>query len=353
MIACGWIVLAIWIYLLLGRGFFWILREGDQPPALADKRRVAVIVPARDEAAVVGRAMASLLAQDFPGELHVFLVDDHSTDGTAQAAGSNDRLTIIPAPPLAPGWTGKVWAMSQGVAAAETAGYDYYLFTDADIVHAPSSVSQLVARAESGGFDIVSLMVELSQDSFAERALIPAFVYFFFMLYPPSWGTGAAGGCLMIRAEALRRAGGLAAIKSEVIDDCAMAREIKKAGGRIFLAPTRSNQSIRQYATFGEIGRMIARTAFTQLRYSWLLLAGTLIGLALVYLAPPALAMSGNFAGAAAWILMALAYYPTLRFYGRSPLWAPLLPLVALFYMGATLHSAIRGGAWKGRPTST
>jgi hypothetical protein len=186
---------------------------------------------------------------------------------------------------------------------------------------------------------------------------MPAFVFLFFLLYPPAWGTGAAGGCLLIRPEALRRAGGLARIRSELIDDCSLAREVRRSAGcgkRIFLAPTRSNKSIREYRTFAEIGAMISRTAFTQLRYSWLVLFAALQGLTLVYLAPPILAATGHVAGLVAWLLMAVCYYPALRFYGRSPLWAPLLPLVALFYMGATLHSAIRhargrGGQWKGR----
>ncbi len=351
----AWLTVGIWIYLILGRGFFWLFRE-PQPVATDSLREksVAVIIPARDEAAVIGRAIASLATQDFPGPLRIFLVDDHSTDGTGEIA-ARDGVTILPAPALPSRWSGKVWAMQQGVLAAEAAGpFDYYLFTDADIVHAPSSVSQLVARAESGGYDIVSLMVELAQNSWAERALIPAFVFFFFLLYPPAWGAGAAGGCLLIRPGALRRAGGLERIKGELIDDCSLAREVRKSGGRIFLAPTRSNKSIREYATFGEIGAMISRTAFTQLRYSWLILAGSLAGLALVYLAPPILAATGHLGGWIAWALMAIAYSSALRFYGRSLLWAPLLPMVALFYMGATIDSAIRhargrGGQWKGR----
>jgi hopene-associated glycosyltransferase HpnB len=309
-------------------------------------RSVAVIIPARDEAPVIGQAIASILAQDFPGRLEIFLVDDHSTDGTAavatEAAGSDPRLTVIPAPPLDPGWTGKLWAMSQGVAAAEQKPFDYYLFTDADIVHGPSNVSELVARAEAGPFDIVSLMVELSQASLAERALIPAFVFFFFMLYRPGPDSrGAAGGCLLIRPAALRLAGGLTAIRGELIDDCSLAREVRRAGGRVWLGPTRTTRSIRRYATFAEIGRMISRTAFTQLRYSWLMVWGALLGMAILFLTPLAL-------------LPMILYLRTLHYYRRSLLWTLALPLIALFYMGATLHSAIRhaqgrGGEWKGR----
>jgi hopene-associated glycosyltransferase HpnB len=361
--AVGWLAAAIWIYLLLGRGFFWFFREAPPlTPVDLSTRSVAVIVPARNEPVGVASAMASLVRQDFTGRLRVFLVDDHSTDGTAilakEAAGNDGRLTVLTAAPLEAGWTGKLWAMQQGVAAAELAEtFDFYLFTDADIVHAPASVTHLVARADGLDFDLVSLMVELSQNSLAERALVPAFVFFFFMLYPPSWGTGAAGGCLLIRPEALRRAGGLARIKGELIDDCSLAREVKRSAGcgkRIFLAPTRSNKSIREYRTFGEIGAMISRTAFTQLRYSWWILFGALLGLTLVYVAPPLLAVTGHVGGWIAWLAMAICYYPALRFYGRSALWAPLLPLVALFYMSATIHSALRhargrGGQWKGR----
>jgi hopene-associated glycosyltransferase HpnB len=357
--AFGWLVVAAWLYLACARGMFWVFFELQPlPSSYRSSGRVAVVIPARNEAAVIGQAIGSLLNQDFSGHLRIFLVDDHSTDGTAAAAGSDPRLTILEAPPLEPGWTGKLWALQQGVAAAEASEpFDYYLFTDADIVHAPSSVSQLVACALGGDFDLVSLMVELRQRSLAERALVPAFVFFFFLLYPPEWGTGAAGGCLLIRPEALRRAGGLARIRGELIDDCSLAREVRKSAGcgkRIFLAPTRSNKSIREYRTFAEIGAMISRTAFTQLRYSWLILSASLLGLTLVYLAPPVLTASGHVGGAIAWLLMAWCYYPALRFYGRSPLWAPLLPLVALFYMGATLHSAVRhvrgrGGEWKGR----
>ena len=304
--------------------------------------QVAVIIPARNEEAVIGRSIDSILHQDVP--VRIFVVDDHSTDRTvaeAQAIGAPPRLKIVSAPPLAEGWTGKLWAMSRGVAAAEAAGnFDYFLFTDADIVHSPDNVRLLIARAEEG-YDLVSWMVELSQQSFAERALVPAFVFFFFLLYPPSSGRGAAGGCMLIRPEALRRAGGLAAIRSELIDDCALARVVRATGGRVFLAPTRQTRSIRQYTTFAEIGRMISRSAFTQLRHSTFLLIATIVGMALVFLTPLVL-------------IMMLMFLRTLRYYGRSPLWALALPAIALFYMGATIHSAIRywqgrGGEWKGR----
>ena len=357
--------LAIWVYLLVGRGGFWRLRDspfsGDVPfPAPS----VAAVIPARNEAAVVGRAVASLAAQRYPGALHIIVADDDSDDGTGAAAAgaaSGDRVTVIRAEALCAGWTGKLWALSQGIEEARRLAPDYLLLTDADIVHPPENVACLVAQAEREGYDLVSLMVLLRCLSRAERALIPAFVFFFLMLYPPAWtrsrrhGTaGAAGGCLLIRRETLERIGGLERIRGELIDDCALARAVKRSGGRVWLGLSAGAESIREYGTFAEIGRMISRTAFTQLRHSALWLAGTAAGLAITYLVPPAAALRGSRLGAAAWMAMCAAYVPALRFYRRSPLWAPLLPLVAAFYLGATLHSAFaywrgRGGQWKGR----
>lgn len=359
------LAVAIWLYLLGGRGFFWRLSEGAAPPLRQENLSIAVVIPARDEAANIGAAVASLLAQNYPGPLHVIVVDDHSSDGTAQAAGVGDRLTVLAADPLPASWTGKLWAVNCGLRQALSLNPDYLLFTDADIVHAPDTIAGLVARAEAGGLDLVSLMVQLRCDSLAERALVPAFLYFFLKLYPPAWiadlesGTaGAAGGCILLRPSALKRIGGIESIRAELIDDCALAREVKR-GGPIWMNVTSASHSIRPYPTFGEMGRMISRTAFTQLRHSTLLLMGTVAGLLLTYIAPPVLAIGGpgpiaHVAGALGWLIMMATYWPTLRFYGRSPLWALALPLVALFYAGATLQSAIdywrgRGGQWKGR----
>jgi len=370
--ALGIASLSIWLYLLAGRGGFWRMRleRAAAPNEAIPARAVAAVVPARNEADVVGRAVSSLLTQDFAGRLHVFLVDDDSSDDTAQVArraaeeiGATDRLTIVRARPLPAGWTGKVWAQAEGLRAAEPFLADYFLLADADIVHGPRVLAELVARAETGGYDLVTLMARLSCTTPVERALIPAFVFFFFMLYPPAWvarrerrTAAAAGGCMLVRRDALERAGGMAAIRGELIDDCALARAIKKDGS-IWLGPADDVRSLRPYSGWREIGSMISRTAFRQLRHSTLLLAATLAGMVLTFLAPPLLAAAGGWpalCGAGAWLLMSLAYWPALRYYRCSPLWAPLLPLIAAFYMGATIYSAVlywrgAGGQWKGR----
>jgi hopene-associated glycosyltransferase HpnB len=327
-----------------------------------------VVIPARNEATTIGRTIESLTGQNFSEPFHIFLVDDHSDDGTAAIAGraaGPDRLTIVSARPTPDGWTGKLWALAEGVAKAEPFQPDYVLFSDADIVHAPDNISQLVAGAGAGGYELASCMVKLECETLAEKSLIPAFVFFFFMLYPPAWTSnpryktaGAAGGCILMRWTTLTRIGGIAAIRGELIDDCALAKAVKKVSGKIWLGLTSKTRSIRSYGTFGEIGRLISRTAFWQLKHSVLLLLGTIAGMFVTYMLPPLLLFTGRAVPAAlggfAWILMMVAYAPALRFYGLSWLWAPLLPLVALFYTGATIHSAVqywagRGGEWKGR----
>jgi hopene-associated glycosyltransferase HpnB len=365
---------SIWLYLIAARGRFWRVSTTTTGLPLQPESapRVAVIVPARNEADVVGQAILSLLGQDFAGPLRIFVVDDHSSDNTASvvcktAMDHGERLTMISSAPLPAGWTGKMWALSQGVQHAVEFAPNYFLFTDADIVHAPSSITSLVALAQAGDLDLVSMMMKLRCSSLAERALIPAFVFFFFMLYPPEWvnspkhrTAAAAGGDILVRAEALSRMGGIAAIRNELIDDCALAREIKR-GGSIWLGLTQNACSIRTYAGFGGIGRMISRNAFYQLRHSVWLLFATLLALTITYLAPPIVLFFGGWAmlgGAVGWLLMSGAFWPTLRFYSLSPLWAPLLPIIALFYMGATLHSAVqywigRGGEWKDRVQDT
>jgi hopene-associated glycosyltransferase HpnB len=352
----GVLVVAIWVYLLAGRGGFWRMRleparelPGAPPPVVA-------VVPARNEADVVGRAIESLAKQQYGGDFHVVLVDDHSTDGTgarARASAPADVLSVVEAPPLERGWTGKLWAVNTGIGQAERFEPKYLLLTDADIVHAPHNLRDLVARAELG-YDLVSYMATLHCRTLAERALIPAFVFFFFMLYPPKWGAGAAGGCILLRREMLHRIGGIQRIRGELIDDCSLAAAVRSAGGRVWLGLSAGTRSVRPYDGFGEIGRMISRTAFTQLRYSGWLLAGTVLGLVLTYVAPPALAFRGSWWGIAAWALMTVAYLPAVRFYRISPLWALALPAIAIYYLGATVLSAVeywrgRGGLWKGR----
>ena len=369
MIVLALLSLAIWIGLLLFRDGFWLARDTDAGMVASPAAWPAVtaIVPARDEADVIGPAMASLVAQDYPGAFRIVLVDDGSSDGTGsiarRAAQGSDRLAVIEGSPPPTGWTGKLWAMQGGV--VQTTDMPTYLwFTDADIAHAPDTLRSLVARSEQGGLVLDSLMAELRCDSFAEKALIPAFVFFFQMLYP--FGrvnrpiakmAAAAGGCMLVRREALERAGGLAAIADAIIDDCAMGAALK-AQGPIRLSLTRRSISLRPYGGWSEIVAMISRSAYAQLGYSPLLLAGTLAGLALLYIAPPAFALfghgGGRLAGALAWAAMAVCFQPMLRFYHRSPLWGVALPAIGVVYGAATALSAWqhiqgRGGMWKGR----
>lgn len=362
----GATTLLIWAGLILARGQFWRARVTDvmdAPPEPARWPSVTAVIPARDEADVIARSVGSLLKQDYPGDFLIMLVDDSSTDGTAAVARNldGDRLTILTGAPLPSGWTGKTWAVSQGIAAADHP--DYLWLTDADIEHAPDALRSLVSRAEAGGLQLVSLMAQLRCETLAERMLVPAFVFFFQMLYPfdrvnQAEGMGAAaGGCMLVRRDALESAGGIGAIRGALIDDCAFGALIKRQG-RIWLGLTDRARSIRAYDDFGSIAAMISRSAYAQLGYWPPALAGTILGLALVYGAPPLLALCGRSAGqimgAIAWVLMALSFQPILRFYRRSPLWGIALPVIAAFYAGCTLLSAWqhhrgRGGMWKGR----
>ena len=360
--------LAIWLVLLFGRGFFWRARERDDlmdappPPAWPS---VTAVVPARDEADVIARSIGGLLVQDYPGEFRVILVDDQSGDGTASAARAlgNERLEVLSGAAHPQGWTGKLYAVSQGVARANTQAPDYLWLTDADIAHTPDNLRRLVARAEAGEFVLTSLMAKLRCDSFAERFLIPAFVFFFAMLFPFSWANdprkrtaAAAGGCMLVKREALARAGGIEAIRGEIIDDCALARRMKMQGP-IWLGLTERAVSLRPYPRIADIRHMVSRSAYAQLGFSPLVLAGTALGMALLYIAPLAgLALGGldALAGALAWAIMTIAFQPMLHFYRRSPYWGPVLPLIGMFYAAFTIDSAIqhwrgRGGMWKGR----
>ena len=354
----------IWIYLIFAHGGFW--RAGPVLPAAhpATTPSVAVVVPARDEAAVVEVSLRSLLAQDYAGPFRVILTDDNSTDGTGDIARSIDdaRLTVIAGAPRPSGWSGKLWAVSQGVTEAGRA--DLLLLTDADIVHEFGHVSALVAKIERDGLDLVSEMVRLACVSLAERALVPAFVFFFQLLYPFAWvndglkrTAAAAGGTIMVRRRALRRIGNLESVKGALIDDVALAVATKK-GGPIWLGHSDLARSIRPYPAFMDIWRMITRTAFVQLKYSVPLLLATTAGMALTWLVPPVVTLVGHglafWFGLTTWLMLAASYTPTLRRFGRSLFWAPLLPLIASFYMAATIGSAVNhflglGVAWKGR----
>jgi hopene-associated glycosyltransferase HpnB len=349
----------------------------SEPNAAAPRSwpTVAAVIPARDEADVIAESLGSLLRQDYPGPFTVVLVDDQSRDATAEAAracaarekNAADRLTIVPGRKLPAGWSGKLFALNQGiehVASLQNNPAAYLLLSDADIAYAPDTLRTLVARAQAGNLVLTSLMAKLRCESLAERALIPAFIFFFQMLYPfarvnrPRFATAAAaGGCMLVRRDALDAVGGIEKIRAALIDDCALGRELK-AVGPIWLGLTRRARSLRAYPRISDVRRMVSRSAYDQLRYSPLLLIGTIAGLALTFLAPPLLALLGSGAaqalGLAAWGLMAIAFQPTLRFYQVSPLWGAALPAIAAFYLAFTLDSAYqhlrgRGGLWKGR----
>lgn len=366
-VALGALSLVIWLVLLLGRGMFWLARERDtraMPPEPQVWPDVVAVVPARDEADVIARSVGSLLQQNYPGRFRVILVDDQSSDGTAEIARAlgSDRLEVLTGAALARGWTGKLWAVSQGVARAGE-GPRYLWLTDADIEHAPDTLRMLVTRGEADGLSLVSLMALLHCETPPERMLVPAFVYFFQMLYPfgqvnrPKGIGAAAGGCMLVRRTSLEQAGGIAAIRGALIDDCTLGALLKQQGP-VWLGLTRRSRSIRPYRGFSSVAAMISRSAYAQLRYSPLLLAGTVLGMVLVYLVPPALALLAEglarWLGLAAWAIMAITFQPMLRFYRRSPLWGVALPGIAAFYLGCTMLSAWqhlrgRGGMWKGR----
>jgi len=367
------IPLALWIYLFLARGNFWQLHEDDVvPKPFGSWPRVVAVVPARNEAETIARTVSSLVKQDYPGKFHIIIVDDHSEDGTAMLArnaaevsGAAGRVAIHEAADLPPGWTGKLWALNEGVQVATNDSPEFFWFTDADIEHAPDTLRRLVFRVEKESLALASLMVLLQAKTFPERLLIPPFLYFFLMLYPPRWiadpkarTAGAAGGCILLRRSALERIGGYAAIRGEVIDDCALARTVKKGGGKIWMGLTRASVSLRSYGTFAEIRDLVARTAFTQLNYSILLLLATLASLFVTFLLPWFSFLSGEdpawFLASTAICLMTVTFGVTVRFYGVAWPLALALPFAAVYYGYATFVSAVRywlgrGGQWKGR----
>ncbi|TQE22344.1 glycosyltransferase [Streptomyces ipomoeae] len=368
--------LAAWLWLLLGQGFFW--RTDVRLPPRRDPDDwpyVCVVVPARDEAAVLPESLPSLLTQDYPGRAEVFLVDDGSSDGTGELAralallhGGLPLTVSSPGEPPA-GWTGKLWAVRHGIGLARARAPEFLLLTDADIAHRPDSLRQLVAAARAGGYDLVSQMARLRAESGWERLVVPAFVYFFAQLYPFRWigvrgsrTAAAAGGCVLLRTDAAERARIPDAIRQAVIDDVALARAVKRGGGHIWLGLADRVDSVRPYPRLHDLWRMVARSAYAQLLHNPLLLIGTVLGLALVYLVPPAALLVGlgtadpwaAGVGGAAWLLMTATYIPMLRHYAQ-PLWlAPLLPFTAFLYLLMTVDSAVqhyrgRGAAWKGR----
>ena len=362
----------IWSYLALARGSFWRMKNAQ--PDAGDEAGlsggVVAVIPARNEAALIGPVVTSLLNQRVA--MPVLLVDDASSDGTAdvarrasEKAGKADALIVIQSKPLPAEWTGKLWSMHQGIERARALNPAWLLLADADVLHGAGTVANLGLIACNGHYDLVSFMVKLHCESLPEKLLIPAFVYFFFMLYPPAWirdtrrsTAGAAGGCMLVRAETLERAGGLEAIRSALIDDCSLARLLKQHGGRLWIGLADQSQSLRRYETFSDVEHMVSRTAFHQLKHSSLLLLCTITGMVVTYLAPPLLLLAGSrlaiLMGAAAWAAMTMTYSTMVRYYRLNPAWALTLPLAALFYLGATMHSAVKywngsGGDWKGR----
>jgi len=370
--------LGAWLYLVFGHGRFWAADQRlEAAPEPAAWPEVVAVVPARNEADVIERTVGSLLDQDYPGAFRIVLADDESEDDTGDAARRaaaahplGERLCVERTKPRPPGWVGKMWAVHSGVqrAGQEAPEAAYLLLTDADVAHSPGNLRRLVAKAEAERLDLVSLMVLLTAETPWERLVVPAFVYFFQKLYPfprvndPRSGVaGAAGGCMLVRRTALARVGGIEPLRGEIIDDCALGRALKRSGP-IWLGLSRTERSVRGYAGLAGVWSMVARSAFTQLRHSWLLLAGTLLGLALLYLAPPLLALgalwgvSGVAASlaAAAWILMAASFVPILALYGRAPAWGFALPVAGALYAAMTFDSALRhgraeGASWKGR----
>ncbi len=367
---------AAWIYLVGFRGGFWINSRYNNlptPAARAEWPEVVAVIPARDEAPSIGNCIRSLLSQPYAGKLSIILVDDQSSDGTAGLAaaaaaeiGAADRLTIISGRSPPTGWTGKLWALKQGLSRVEEREIEpaYVLLTDADIVYSGDVLPRLVTRAEDENLVMTSIMARLRCESFAERFLIPAFIFFFQMLYPFSWvarpdraTAAAAGGCLLARWDALYGAGGIDAIRGALIDDCAMGG-LLKSRGPVWLGFSEGVSSVRASKTFEDVGGMITRSAYSQLQYSALNLVGTIVAMTIVYLAPVVIALIGGhpeqLVALASWALMAIAFQPTLQYYGRSPFWGLFLPAIAFAYLMYTMNSAYqyymgRGGMWKGR----
>jgi hopene-associated glycosyltransferase HpnB len=385
------LALLIWLVLWLGYGDFWriapLLPEAVGLPDMERWPAVDIIVPARNESDILPETLPTLLHQRYPGRLRVFLVDDQSEDQTGAVARAwaekkdEHAFELVRTETRPAGWTGKLWALEQGLRASARKSSPLILFTDADIAHEPLSVRRLVACAVGGDYDLVSLMARLRVGDFWSKLLVPAFVYFFALLYPFRWigdptrkTAGAAGGCVLLRRAALERAGGLASIADALIDDCSLGRLIKRHGrqgaGRIWLGFTRDVVSRRPCVDLAAVWHMVVRTAFVQLRFSWPLLLLTVSGMGLVFLMPPVFTLAGIsllvagvsgpavwwpvLGGTAAWLIMTRTFRPMVRWYDQPAWHACLLPVAAFLYTLMTVDSARRfvrgtGGAWKGR----
>jgi hopene-associated glycosyltransferase HpnB len=365
------LAIGVWAYLMLFRGGFWREMPRPAPDHVPTAwPEVVAVIPARNEADVIGESMAALIAQDYPGKFTAILVDDNSSDGTSGIAerigGDRHHLEVVRNDALPQGWTGKLWAVHRGLSEAERVapGAKYVLLTDADILHGRSSLRHLVARAEQGRFKLVSLMARLKTATVAEKALIPAYIFFFQKLYPFSWvndpkhkTAAAAGGCMLVERAALREIGGIGAIRDRLIDDCALGKAMKRKGP-VWLGLADNVVSLRGYPSWRDVWMLVARSAFTQLGFSTAMLGVTVLSMTATYVLGPALFLfdptPARIVAAAATFMMLFAYQPTLQYYRLSPAWALALPAIAMFYTAATVDSALRywsgrGGAWKGR----
>jgi hopene-associated glycosyltransferase HpnB len=385
--------LLIWLYLIVGRGFFWKFDQrlhisDEKDTATGDLPTACVVIPARNERKLLEKTLPFLLRQNYTGRFHIFLVDDCSTDGTAALArqiatnmDANHRLTVVSGRPLPPGWTGKLWALQQGTLAVQKKNPTFLMFTDADILHSTQSLQSIVQKAVQKEIVLLSTMVKLKVTNRWEQLLIPAFVFFFAKLYPFSWvndpgrkTAAAAGGCVLLRRNALENMGGLKTLSSALIDDVTLAKRIKGIAGEtcneIWLGLAEEIVSLRQYQGIRGVWQMVARTAYTQLKHSPLHLAATILGMLLTYLMP----LMGTVLGfviiwvngtvfhswwifisaVAGWSLMAVAFRPILEWYESPRYMAFLLPIAGLLYTLMTIDSAVQhyrgqGGYWKGR----
>lgn len=365
LLALAIVTVVIWLALLVGWYGFW---RADQraplsPEPLAAWPSVVAIVPARDEAATIPFSLTGLIEQRYQGAYEIVLADDSSSDDTVAMAGrlasdTERKLTVVEAGSLPAGWAGKLWTLHRGIEEASRHKPDYYWLTDADIAHKPQVLASLVAHAEAERLALASLMVKLPTRTMWEKLLVPAFIFYFALLYPfraindpASRIAGAAGGSLLVRRDALEAIGGIGAIKGAIIDDCALAQAVKGSGRRIWIGLAERSRSLRRYRNLSDFWSMVARSAYPQLEYSPLRLAIALVGLAVAFLAPPLLVLDGGLTalfGLVAWGLMSWAYAPTVNYHGLSPLWSMTLPLAALLFAAMTIASAV--GHYRGQP---